>query len=118
MKGKRRKTRHKPVIDLERTIKALESIDLRLWGIDHEDLSREEKNELAEQLHAISRVLTKLRNADLKNLAEDFSAREPELRRVAGKLEKDLSDLTDAVEIIKTVSAAMETITQIVNLIA
>jgi hypothetical protein len=118
VKGKRRKKRRKPVVDLESTIKALESIDLRLWGIDHEDLSREEKNQLAEQLNAVSIVLTKLRNADLQNLADSFSTREPELRRVAGRLEKDLSDLTDAVDIINTVSAAMGTITQIANLIA
>ena len=118
MKGKTRKKRSNPVADLESTIKALDSIDLRLWGIDHEDLSREEKNQLAEQLHAVSIALTKLRNADLQRLAEDFSARVPELRRAAGKLEKDLSDLTDAVEILKTVSAAMGTITQIVNLLA
>lgn len=118
MKGKRHKVKRKSVVDLESIIKALESIDLRLWGIDHEDLSREEKNQLAEQLNAVSIVLTKLRNADLQNLADSFRAREPELRRVVGRLEKDLSDLTDAVDIIKTVSSALGTITEIVSLIA
>lgn len=42
----------------------------------------------------------------------------PELKSAAGKLDNDVDDLTDAVEIINNASAAMGTITEVIKLTA
>lgn len=105
-------------VDLQKAIAKLEAVELKLVNIDSNDLNQEEKNKLAEQLNEVGMNLIKLRTADLQNLADEFKAKEPDLRTAASKLEADLSDLTDAVEIINTVAASMNTITNFVKLLA
>lgn len=104
-------------IDLEATIAKLEAIELKLLEIDADDLEQDEQNALAEELDEVSLDLTRLRNADLQNLSDAFKAREPELRAAAGRLEQDLAQLTDAVEMINVASAGLKTITDIVALL-
>ena len=104
--------------DLATLIAQLEAVELQLMEIDAGELSRDERNQLAEQLDACSTNLMRLRNADLANLAEAFKLREPELLRAAAQLERDLRGLEGAAEIIETVSLAMGTITEIVKLFA
>ena len=104
--------------DLDATIAHLEAVELGLIGIDSNDLSREERNQLADLLHVCTTNLTWLRNADLENLTNAFKAKEPELRNAAGRLEKEVQNLNDAADVIRTVSTGVETITNIVALIA
>ena len=104
-------------IDLGAIIAKLEAIELKLLEIDIDELEPEEQNALADKLDEVAQDLTKLRNADLQNLSDEFVAREPELRTAAGQLEEDLSDLTDAVEMINVASAGLKTITDIVALL-
>ena len=104
-------------IDLGATITKLEAIELKLLEIDTDELEPEEQNALADKLDEVARDLTRLRNADLQNLSDEFVAREPELRTAAGQLEEDLSELTDAVEMINVASAGLKTITDIVALL-
>jgi chromosomal replication initiation ATPase DnaA len=104
--------------DLASLIAQLEAVELQLMEIDADELSRDERNQLAEQLDDCSTNLMRLRNADLANLAEAFKLREPELFRAAARLERDLRELEGAAEIIDTVSLAMDTITDIVKLLA
>jgi hypothetical protein len=106
------------VMDLATEIADLEAVELKLLRIDADELDKTGKKQLADKLHECSTNLMKLRNADLANLSESFKSREPELRSAAGKLKDDLRELGDAVEIINTVSAAMETITEIISVIA
>ena len=103
--------------DLTASIAQLEAVELQLLEIDADELSRDERNHLAEQLDECSTNLMRLRNADLANLTESFKLRESELRRATAQMEHDLRDLEDAAEIIETVSLAMGTITEIVRLI-
>ena len=104
-------------IDIGAIIAKLEAIELKLLEIDIDELEPEEQNALADKLDEVAQDLTKLRNADLQNLSDEFVAREPELRTAAGQLEEDLSDLTDAVEMINVASAGLKTITDIVALL-
>ena len=104
-------------IDLGAIIAKLEAIELKLLEIDIDELEPEEQNTLADKLNEVAQDLTKLRNADLQNLSDEFVAREPELRTAAGQLEEDLSELTDAVEMINVASAGLKTITDIVALL-
>ena len=104
--------------DLATLITQLEAVELQLMEIDADELSREEKNRLAELLDECSTNLMRLRNADLANLADAFKLREPELFSAAGRLEQDLRELEGAAEIIDTVSLAMDTLTEIVKLLA
>lgn len=104
-------------IDLGAIIAKLEAIELKLLEIDIDELEPEEQNALADKLDEVAQDLTKLRNADLQNLSDEFVAREPELRTAAGQLEEDLSELTDAVEMINVASAGLKTITDIVALL-
>jgi hypothetical protein len=103
--------------DLATLIAQLEAFELRLMEIDADELSRDQRNQLAQQLDDCYTDLMKLRNADLANLAEAFKLREPELFRAAARLERDLHGLEGAAEIIDTVSLAMGTITEIVKLL-
>lgn len=104
-------------VDLQKVIAKLEAVALKMMYIDADDLDQDKKNELAEKLNDVALNLTRLRTADLKSLADEFKAKEPGLRRAAAKLEEDLSDLTDAVEIVNTVAASMKTITDVVKLL-
>lgn len=104
-------------IDLATTIAKLEAIEIKLLEIDTDDLEPEEQNTLAEKLDQVSQNITKLRDADLQALSDEFKAREPELRTAAGHLEEDLSELTDAVEMINVASAGLKTITDIIALL-
>lgn len=69
-------------------------------------------------LDACSTLLLKLHNADQANLAESFKSRLPELLRATTNLQDDVRDLEGVVEIIDAVSAGINTITGIVNLLA
>lgn len=104
--------------NLEEEISKLEAIELELMSIDTDELDQDEKNKLAEQLDQVAVNIAKLRNADLKKLSEDFTVKEPELRAAAGKLEADLTELSESVDIINTVAAGMKTVTDIVKLIS
>jgi hypothetical protein len=103
--------------DLDTTIAHLEAVELGLIGVDTDELSREERNQLADLLHVFTTNVNWLRNADLQNLTNAFKAREPELRSAAGRLEKEVQNLNNAVDMIRTVSTAVETITNIVSLV-
>jgi hypothetical protein len=103
--------------DLDTTIAHLEAVELGLIAIDSGDLSKEERNQLADLLHVCTTNLTWLRNADLQSLTNAFKAREPELRSAAGRLEKEVQNLNDAADVIRAVSTAVETITNIVALV-
>ena len=103
--------------DLDTTIAYLEAVELDLIGIDSNDLSKDERNSLADLLHVCTTNLTWLRNADPQNLSSAFKAREPELRSAAGRLEKEVRDSSDAVDVIRAVSEAVGVITDIVALV-
>ena len=104
-------------LDLETSIDRLRKIKLELLAIDEEELDQKEKNLLADSLQNCDVAILKLETADLQNLAEEFKAREPELRRAVAKMENDIKVLDNAVDIIKGVSAGLEVAVEIAQLL-
>lgn len=115
------KTNDEATIDLETTLKHLRLARRQLKNIDEDELDAlpvDEQQEWARSLQRLSVAITKLETADLQNLSDEFVAQEPQLRTAAAKLEADLSQLADAVTMIHVASAAMDTVTSIVALLA
>jgi outer membrane biosynthesis protein TonB len=75
------------------------------------------QEEWANNLQRVSVAITKLEAAKLKVLSNEFKSREPELRKAAIKLEADLSQLQDAVQIIRVASKGLKLITNVVQLL-
>ena len=108
-------------IDLEVSIEHLRAARRKLRDIDEDELDHlppEQQHEWARSVQVLSVAITKLETTDLQNLSAEFVKREPELRGAAANLDDDLTQLTDAVEMINVASAAVETVTEIVSLLA
>jgi len=73
------------------------------------------QEEWASNLQRVSLAITKLEAAKLKALSDEFKKREPELRKAASKLEADLSQLQDAVQIIRVASKGLKVIAEIMR---
>lgn len=104
-------------IDLDSIITKFRNIKKKLLKIDEEELNQKEKNLLADWIQKCDMAIRKLEKADLQNLADEFKAREPELRKAVVKLEDDMKELDDAVAIIDTVSTGLEVAVEIAKLI-
>ena len=104
-------------LDLETTLDGLRKIKLKLLAIDEEELDQEEKNSLADSLQNCDVAIRKLEAADLQNLVQEFKDREPELRQAVVRMESDVKDLDNAIDVIKTVSAGLEVAVEIAKLI-
>ena len=107
-------------LDLETSIKNLQACRRKLKNIDEDELDSLEpatQEEWAKALQLLSVNINKLTTAQLITLNEKFLKREPELRIAAGRLEKDVGNLNNAVQIIRAVSAGLGVITNIVGLI-
>ena len=112
---------HTEEIDLSASIHPLRAARRRLKSIPDDELDvlpPEKRREWARQVQTLSVAITKLETADLQNLADEFVAKEPQLRAAATKLDEDLNQLTDAIAMITVASAAVKTVTDIVSLLA
>jgi hypothetical protein len=107
-------------IDLDATIKPLKATRRKLRNIDDETLDKMEpatQNEWADNLQKVSLAITRLETAKLRTLSDKFEKREAELREAAGQLKADLSELEDAVQIIRVASEVLKLIINIVRLL-
>ncbi len=105
-------------IDIDATLKPLKATRRRLRNIDDETLDKMEpatQNEWADDLQRVSMAITRLETAKLRTLSDKFKKREPELREAAGQLKDDLSELEDAVQIIRVASEGLKLITNVVR---
>lgn len=99
--------------DLSDDITRLRAVELKLLGIDEDDLNQDEKNKLAKQLNNCGALILKLEGAVLQNLADEFKSREKKLREATAKLENDIGKLNNAVQIIDTAASALGTISEL-----
>jgi pantothenate kinase len=76
------------------------------------------QNEWADNLHTVSIAITRIETAQLRRLSDEFKVREIELRKATGQLETDVSELKDAVEIIRAASEVSKAVANIVKLLA
>ena len=107
-------------IDLDATLKPLKATRRKLRNIDDEALDKMEpasQNEWAINLQKVSVAITKLETAKLRTISDKFKKREPELRKAAGQLKTDLSELKDAIQIIQVASEGLKVVTNIIRLL-
>ena len=103
--------------DLQSAISDLRKTKLKLLALDEEQLTDEQRNELADILSACNSAIRQLEDADLANLSAAFAEQEQDLIVATSELANDLDDLNRAVDILSTVSSALGTITGIVALL-
>lgn len=107
-------------IDLEVTLKSLKATRRKLRNIDDETLDKMEpasQNEWANNLQKVSVAIIRLETAKLRTLSDKFKKREPELREAASQLEVDLSQLQDAIQIIRVASEGLKVIGNAIRLL-
>lgn len=107
-------------IDLEATLKSLKATRRKLRNIDDETLDKMEpasQNEWASNLQKVSVAIIRLETAKLRALSDKFKKREPELREAASQLEADLSQLQDAIQIIRVASEGLKVISNVIRLL-
>jgi hypothetical protein len=100
------------------TLKSLRATRRKLRDIEDATLDKLEpelQNEWAENLQKVSLAITRLETAQLKALSEKFKKQEPLLAEAAGRLEADLSELHDAVQVIQVISEGLKAITKIIR---
>ncbi|MGD2095060.1 MAG: hypothetical protein PVH77_08655 [Phycisphaerales bacterium] len=106
--------------DLITTLKSLRATRRKLRDIEDSTLDKLEpasQNEWAQSLQKVSLAITQLETAQLRTLSEKFKKQEPLLAEAAGRLEADLSELHDAVQVIQVISEGLKTITKIIRLL-
>lgn len=86
--------------------------------IDEDQLNASQKEKLADQMNVVSETILKLETADLASLSQEFKKRQPELEKAASGLQDDLNHLENAVKAVNVASTALNTISNIVGLIA
>jgi hypothetical protein len=122
-------------INLDTTLKPLQAIRRKLRSISKKELKEMKpepqtpeaetpepetptpQEEWANNLQTVSVAITKLEAAKLKALSDEFKKREPELRESAIKLKADLSQLENAVQIIRVASNGLKIIEEIIRLL-
>lgn len=103
-----------PSIDgLRAARQKLAAIEGRTW----EDLENEGQKAHAHALQKVNMSLNKLQTADPKTLSAEFKKQEPALNKAAAKLKADLQKVDDPAEVVRVVSAVIDSISQMVTLI-
>ena len=110
-------TNNENQIDLQPAIDILRDVQLTLLGIDEEELDQDQKNELANNLNMCGNAIRQLQQVDLANLSAEFTEKEADLRQATADLENDLRQLNNAVNILTSISAGLNTITGIIDLL-
>ena len=87
----------------------------KLSGVDMDSLDQDAKNQWAINCGKLNNAILKLENEGLTNLLEQTSAKP--LVVASGKLSKDLQRLNDGIEVVKTISAGLNTISGLIDVI-
>jgi len=98
------------------TLDALRKIRRKLYSISESDLNAmglEDQAKYGEELHQTGLAILHLETAKLKGVNDKFKKKETQLKTAAASLEKDLSNLEEAVQIIR---AACDTLVLISNI--
>jgi hypothetical protein len=110
-------------IDQKKTRATLDSLRVvrrKLFSIPEAELSAmslEDQVSYGDDLHKTSTAILRLETAKLKGVNDQFKKRETELKEAAAKLEGDLSDLTEAVKLVRVASEGLALVTDIVKLL-
>jgi DNA repair ATPase RecN len=102
-------------LDLMTAINHLEDVKKSLLEIDYTQLSQDESNQLAEQIHQCGININKLRKIDLESLVVSFEKVESELTDATQNMSNDLNKIQKAADKVKMIAAAMDTITRIIK---
>jgi hypothetical protein len=105
----------------QKTIESISNVHRKLSSIPDQELdAMEEEDQIkhADSLHNADMVVLELETAQLKEVNDAFKNKEQELKEAALSLENDLSELTEATQIINVVSKGLVLVTDIVKLLA
>jgi len=111
-------------INLELTqdsLDALRRIRGQLYAIPGETvgaMSLDDQIRYGDSLQKIGTAILKLEAAKLKNVNEQFKARELDLRDATAELQKSAAELADAVHVIRAVSNGLSLVANIIALLA
>jgi hypothetical protein len=95
---------------------SLETISEALNAIDPETLSNSEHAKWADEVNQVDLAIARVRSSLLNGIAEAFEAEMPSIRASTARLEKDLSRLRKAVDVINAIAGVLGVVEQIIRL--
>ena len=104
----------------QQLLDSLREVRKKLYSISESELnsmSLEDQIKYGDSLRQTGRAILKLEAAKLKEVNNQFKARELELKNATVKLEKDINELKNWVEVVRVASKALNLIGEIINLL-
>jgi hypothetical protein len=102
------------------TLDSLRKVRRKLYSIPESELNAmglEDQVKYGDSLHQNGLAILKLEAAKLKDVNDAFKEKEQELKAAAASLEKDVAELTDALEVVRVVSEGITLVTDTVKLL-
>lgn len=102
------------------TLDSLRKVRRKLYSIPESELNAmglEDQVKYGDSLHQNGLAILKLEAAKLKDVNDAFKEKEQELKTAAASLEKDVAELTDALEVVRVVSEGITLVTDTVKLL-
>jgi hypothetical protein len=102
------------------TLDSLRKVRRKLYSIPESELNAmglEDQVKYGDSLHQNGLAILKLEAAKLKDVNDAFKAKEQELKTSAARLENDIAELTDALDVIRVISKGITLVTDTVKLL-
>jgi hypothetical protein len=106
-----------PADQLDQLKLKMQATRAKLLRVKPDKLSDADHDAWSEQIVLTNLAITRLRNAKLENLSNEFKRELPAFESSASKLADELAKFTQSVDIIKAVAGALGVITKIATLL-